>query len=412
MKKVVRLFKAILKFIGALLFCLFLINYTGLGDYIVLLVPKFESINELTNYLSASISIGFAYFFANDLIKYKQRKIMTESIQLYKPVIKYKLINILLGLVVFFILVHNIQSMHTSKIILYVNIFIIGLFIFFPLLVYVFELIKHRKDHLRLNRLEVAYCFDTTEAKFNYQEITGIKYHEKTGFEESYIEVNCQDNKNHNLYPSKLNVDNSSLYQFLYERSSLNDKLLSVISSENIRTINAKDCQCNQFTIGVKYPESYNQTTLDLVAFVFDYSHKVLSEDYFIFYNNHKSPEDSIVHLNKKPLFQANESMNINLLKLPVFAKIIKIYVTSQPEINAENSNSILTHEPLHVMLHDSNSGEVIHECAISVDLNVKQAVEILVLYLDNNVWKIANSEKIIVGGIEQLVDNYCAHLK
>ena len=139
MKKVVRLFKAILTFIGALLFCLFLINYTGLGDYIVLLVPKLESINEFTKYLSASITIGFAYFFATDLIKYKQRKITTESIQLYKPVLKYKLINIVLGLVVFFILVHNIQSMHTSKIILYVNSFIIGLFIFFPLLVYVFE---------------------------------------------------------------------------------------------------------------------------------------------------------------------------------------------------------------------------------------------------------------------------------
>lgn len=412
MKKVVRLFKAMLKFIGALLFCLFLINYTGLGDYIVLLVPKFEYINEFTNYLSASISIGFAYFFATDLIKYKQRKISSESIQLYKPVIKYKLINILLGVVTFFILIHNIQSMHTSKIILYVNCFIIGLFIFFPLLVYVFELIKHRKDYLRLNSLEVAYCFDASEAKFNYQEITGIIYHEKTGFEEHYIEVNCVNNNNHFLYPSKLNVDDSSLYQFLYERSSLNDKLLSVISSQYISTLTAKDCISNQFTIGVKYPVSYNQSTLDLVAFVFNYSLEVLSEDYFVYYNNRKSPEDSIVHLNDKPLFHANESMNINLLKLPVFAKIIQIYVTSQPELNSETSNSTLTNEPLHVMLHDSVSGEVIHEFAISCDLNVKQAVEVLVLYLDNNVWKIANSGKIIDGGIEQLVDDYCAHLK
>ena len=412
MKKVVRLFKAMLKFIGALLFCLFLINYTGLGDYIVLLVPKLESINEFTKYLSASITIGFAYFFATDLIKYKQRKITTESIQLYKPILKYKLFNIVLGLVTFFILIQKTQSMHASKIIMYVNSFIIGLFIFFPLLVYVFELIKHRKDYLRLNSLEVAYCFDASEAKFNYQEITGIIYHEKTGFEEHYIEVNCVNNNNHFLYPSKLNVDDSSLYQFLYERSSLNDKLLSVISSQYISTLTAKDCISNQFTIGVKYPLSYNQSSLDLVAFVFDYSHQVLNEDYFVYYNNRKSPEDSLVHLNDKPLFQANESMNINLLKLPVFAKIIQIYVASQPELNAETSNSTLTNEPLHVMLHDSVSGEVIHECAISCDLNVKQAIEILVLYLDNNVWKIANSGKIIDGGIEQLVDDYCAHLK
>jgi tellurium resistance protein TerD len=412
MKKVVRLFKAILTFIGALLFCLFLINYTGLGDYVVLLVPKFESINEFTKHISVSICIGFAYFFASDLIKYKQNKISGESIQIYKPVLKYKLINILLGIVTFFILFQDIQSMQASKIILYLNFFIIGLFIFFPLLVYVFDLIKHRKDYLRLNSLEVAYCFDASEAKFNCQEITGIKYHEKTGFEEPYIEVNCVENNNHFLYLSKLNVDDSSLYQFLYEQSSLNDKLLSVISSENISTSNAKECVSNQFTIGVKYPESYNQSTLDLVAFVFDYSLEVLSENYFVYYNNRISPEDSLVHLNDKPLFQANESMNINLLKLPVFAKIIQIYVTSQPELNVETSNSTLTNEPLHVMLHDSVSGELIHDFAVSCNLNVKQAAEILVLYLDNNGWKIANSEKFIDGGIEALVDTYCAHLK
>ena len=397
-------------FLGLLL-AVILINYTGLGDFIVFLVPKFEIINKFTKYISLSICIGFAYYFASDLIKYKQHKISDEAIQIYKPVLKYKLINILLGIITFFILFQNIQSMQTSKIILYLNFFIIGLLIFFPLLVYVFKLIKHREDNLRLNSLEVAYCFDASEAKFNYQEITGIIYHEKTGFEEHYIEVNCVNN-NHFLYPSKLNVDDSSLYQFLYERSSLNDKLLSVISSENISTLNAKDCISNQFTIGVKYPLSYNQSSLDLVAFVFNYSHELLNEDYFVYYNHRKSPEDSLVHLNDKPLFQANESMNINLLKLPVFAKIIQIYVTSQPELNSETSNSTLTNEPLHVMLHDSVSGEVIHEFAISCNLNVKQAVEVLVLYLDNNVWKIANSGKIIDGGIEQLVDTYCAHLK
>lgn len=412
MKKVIGLFKKTLTFIGLLLFCLFLINYTGLGDYIVLLVPKFEYINELTNYLSASISIGLAYFFATDLLKYKHRKITSESIQLYTPVLKYKLINIVLGLVLFFILFQKIQSMHTLKIIMYVNCFIVGFFIFLPLLVYVFELIKHRKDYIRLNSSDITYCFDASEAKFNYQEITDICYHQKTAFEDHYIEVNCVDNHNHFLYPSKLNVDDSSLYQYLYEHSSLNDKLLSVISSENINTLKAIDCTSNQFAVGVKYPLGSNQSNLDLVAFVFNYSHEVFGEDYFVYYNNLKSPEDSLVHLNDKPLFQANESMSIDLLKLPVYAKIIKIYVASQPELNAETSNSTLTNEPLHVMLHDSVSGEVIHECAISCDLNVKQAVEILVLYLDNNVWKIANSGKIIDGGIEQLVDDYCAHLK
>jgi tellurium resistance protein TerD len=263
-----------------------------------------------------------------------------------------------------------------------------------------------------LNSLEVAYCFDAFEAKFNYREISGIKYHEKTGFEDNYIEVNCADNNYHFLYPSKLNVDDSSLYKFLYDQSSLNDQLLSVISSENISTLNAKDCISNQFTIGVKYPERYNQSTLDLVAFVFNYSLDVLSENYFVYFNNRISPENSLVHLNDKPLFQANESMNINLLKLPVFAKIIKIYVTSQPELNPETSNSTLINEPLHVMMHDSVSGELILDFAVSCNLNVKQAAEILVLYLDNNVWKIATTEKIIDGGIEALVDTYCANIK
>lgn len=412
MKKVILLFKKILAIIGLLLFCLLVINYTGLGDYIVLLVPKFEYINELTNYLSASISIGLAYFFATDLLKYKHRKITSESIQLYTPVLKYKLINIVLGLVLFFILIQKIKSMHTLKIIMYVNCFIVGLFIFLPLLVYVYKLIKHRKDYIGLNSSDITYCFDASEAKFNYQEITDIRYHHKTAFEDHYIEVNCVNINNHFLYPSKLNVDDSSLYQYLYEHSSLNDKLLSVISSENINTLKAIDCTSNQFTVGVKYPLGYNQSNLDLVAFVFNYSHEVLGENYFVFYNNRKSPEDSLVHLNDKPLFQANESMSIDLMKLPVYAKIIQIYVTSQPEINAETSNSTLTNEPFQVMLHDSVSGNVIHECAIACDLHAKKAVEIFVLYLDKNVWKIANSGKIIDGGIKQLIDDYCAHLK
>ncbi|WP_297511100.1 TerD family protein [Flavobacterium sp.] len=400
--------KKILLVIGILLISLFIINVLGIGDYISLIFPIYERVNEFVGNSVATILIGILYFYGADLLNYKSRKISNKPIQTFKPVLWIKFTNISLGVFIFFFYEQNVFESNTSILFTYLSYILFGVFIILPITIYIFQLIKYRKNRIQIDDEKLIYCFKNVEGKINYSEIQSINCKEKTGFGSNQLIVNCSSNESHILYPTELNINLFELYEYIYERSNLNDKLIKILIEKNKTNFIPKDCESNQFILSAKYPDFCNSESIDMIAFLLDYNQNIVSENHFVFYNNQNSPDESVTLIKDKSLNNANESISINLQKLPLNVNIVKIFATYQTELNSENYINSNTNEPIIIELNDTNTKMKIDTFMIPWDFNIYKSVGLIVLYKEKKKWKIMVSGKQIEEGIEQLVNTYC----
>lgn len=149
---------------------------------------------------------------------------------------------------------------------------------------------------------------------------------------------------------------------------------------------------------------------LDASAFMLGASGKLPSDDYFVFYNNQKSPDGS-VESTGDDLTGGNsdggddETINVDLTK--VSEKVEEIIFTATIYKAEERHQNFGQVRNSYIRIYDAKTGTEIARYDLDEDFSTVTAVEFGRLYRRNGDWKfeaIGNGSK---GGLQGLVNKY-----
>lgn len=149
---------------------------------------------------------------------------------------------------------------------------------------------------------------------------------------------------------------------------------------------------------------------LDASAFMLGANGKIPADNYFVFYNNQKSPDGS-VESTGDDLTGGNsdggddETLNVDLTK--VSDKINEIVFTATIYKAEERRQNFGQVRNSYIRIYDAKSNTEIARYDLDEDFSVETAVEFGRLYRHNGEWKfeaIGNGTK---GGLQSLVNKY-----
>ncbi len=149
---------------------------------------------------------------------------------------------------------------------------------------------------------------------------------------------------------------------------------------------------------------------LDASAFMLGANGKIPADNYFVFYNNQKSPDGS-VESTGDDLTGGNsdggddETLNVDLTKVSDIIKEIVFTATIyKAEERRQNFGQVRNS---YIRIYDAKSNTEIARYDLDEDFSVETAVEFGRLYRHNGEWKfeaIGNGTK---GGLQSLVNKY-----
>lgn len=149
---------------------------------------------------------------------------------------------------------------------------------------------------------------------------------------------------------------------------------------------------------------------LDASAFMLGSNRKLPADEYFVFYNNQKSPDGSVASTGDD-LTGGNsdggddETLNVDLMKVSSNVQEILFTVTiHRADERRQNFGQVRNS---YIRIYDATTNVEIAKYDLDEDFSVETAVEFGRLYRHNGAWKfeaIGNGSK---GGLQALVDKY-----
>lgn len=166
------------------------------------------------------------------------------------------------------------------------------------------------------------------------------------------------------------------------------------------------------FTIGLGWDVNQSSTgtdfDLDASAFIIGENGKILADEYFVFYNNLKSPDGAVEHTGDNLTGEGegdDESIRIDLSKIdPRATEICFVCTIHKADERKQNFGQVRN---AFIRIYDSNSGEEILRYDLDEDFSVETAVEFGRLYKRNGQWKfeaIGTGQK---AGLAQYLQKY-----
>lgn len=130
---------------------------------------------------------------------------------------------------------------------------------------------------------------------------------------------------------------------------------------------------------------------LDASAIMIDSNRKLVGEDYFIFYNNLKSPDDALTHTGDDPTGgnsdgDDDEAIIIDLEKVDHRVEEILFVVTIEDfERRKQNFGQVRNS---YIRIVDNSNNEEIAKYELDEDFSIETGVEFGRLYKRNGAWK------------------------
>lgn len=130
---------------------------------------------------------------------------------------------------------------------------------------------------------------------------------------------------------------------------------------------------------------------LDASAIMIDSNRKLVGEDYFIFYNNLKSPDDALTHTGDDPTGgnsdgDDDEAIIIDLEKVDSRVEEILFVVTIEDfERRKQNFGQVRNS---YIRIVDNSNKEEIAKYELDEDFSIETGVEFGRLYKRNGAWK------------------------
>jgi tellurium resistance protein TerD len=167
-----------------------------------------------------------------------------------------------------------------------------------------------------------------------------------------------------------------------------------------------------KFVVGLGWDANASATgqdfDLDASVFVLGENKKILADDYFIFYNNLKSPDGSVEHTGDNTTGAGDgddESVKIDLSKINPNATEICFVVTIHDAENRRQNFGQVRNSFVRVYNPDSN--EEILKYELEEDFSVETAVEFGRLYKRNGEWKFEAVGVGQKGGLKDYLTKY-----
>lgn len=147
---------------------------------------------------------------------------------------------------------------------------------------------------------------------------------------------------------------------------------------------------------------------LDASVFILGENKKVLTDEYFVFYNNLKSPDSSVEHTGDNLTgagYGDDESIKIDLSKINPSATELCFVVTIHDAINRRQNFGQVRNSFVRVYNPDTN--EEILKYELEEDFSVETSVEFGRLYKRNGEWKFEAVGVGLKGGLQDFLNKY-----
>jgi tellurium resistance protein TerD len=172
------------------------------------------------------------------------------------------------------------------------------------------------------------------------------------------------------------------------------------------------DVKLPKFVVGLGWDANASSTgedfDLDASVFILGENKKILSDEYFVFYNNLKSPDGAVEHTGDNLTGAGDgddESIKVDLSKINPNATEICIVVTiHKAEERRQNFGQVRNS---FVRIYNPDNNEEILKYELEEDFSVETAVEFGRIYKRNGEWKF---EAVGVGqkdGLESYLNKY-----
>lgn len=180
----------------------------------------------------------------------------------------------------------------------------------------------------------------------------------------------------------------------------------------NLQKGQRENINAPKFTIGLGWDTNSSSTgsgfDLDASVFILGENKKVISDAHFIFYNNLKSPDESVIHTGDNLTGDGDgddEQIKIDLTKINPSVKEICIVVTIH-EAETRKQNFGQVRNSYVRIVDDSNNTELV-KYELEEDFSIETAVEFGRIYNKDGQWKFEAIGMGQKGGLEDFLNKY-----
>lgn len=180
----------------------------------------------------------------------------------------------------------------------------------------------------------------------------------------------------------------------------------------NLQKGQRENINAPKFTIGLGWDTNNSSTgsgfDLDASVFILGENKKILSDAHFIFYNNLKSPDDSVIHTGDNLTGDGDgddEQVKIDLTKINATVKEVCIVVTIHDAENRKQNFGQVRNSFIRIV-DDSNNTEMV-KYELEEDFSIETAVEFGRLYNKDGQWKFEAIGVGMKGGLEDYLNKY-----
>jgi tellurium resistance protein TerD len=172
-------------------------------------------------------------------------------------------------------------------------------------------------------------------------------------------------------------------------------------------TINAP-----KFVIGLGWDTNATSTgsafDLDASVFILGENKKILADEYFVFYNNLKSPDEAVEHTGDNLTGAGDgddEQIKIDLSKIDPRATEVCVVVTIHDADNRRQNFGQVRNS--FIRIFDAASGADLLKYELEEDFSIETAVEFGRIYKRNNEWKFEAMGTGMKGGLQDYLTKY-----
>jgi tellurium resistance protein TerD len=172
------------------------------------------------------------------------------------------------------------------------------------------------------------------------------------------------------------------------------------------------EVQLPKFVIGLGWDANAASTgqdfDLDASVFILGENKKLVSDEYFVFYNNLISPDKAVEHTGDNQTGAGDgddESIRVDLSKINPAASEICIIVTIH-KAKERNQNFGQVHNSF-IRIYNPDNNEELLKYELEEDFSIETAVEFGRIYKRNNEWKFEAVGVGQKGGLEDYLNKY-----
>jgi tellurium resistance protein TerD len=180
----------------------------------------------------------------------------------------------------------------------------------------------------------------------------------------------------------------------------------------NLQKGQRENINAPKFTIGLGWDTNSSSTgtdfDLDASVFILGENKKLVSDAHFIFFNNLKSPDESVIHTGDNLTGDGDgddEQIKIDLTKIDPSVKEICVVVTIH-EAESRRQNFGQVRNSYVRIVDDSNNTELV-KYELDEDFSIETAVEFGRIYNREGQWKFEAIGMGQTGGLGEFLNKY-----